>query len=164
MCKNFTLVGSEVLEEQVDVLNAVGSDNLSVNLLFTANDSLADARNEYEVAWVVLKLGLGSDSERNDTPVDAVAAIALGCILVADVGVATKHLLARSSLLTCTTITRTVSKYARTKRSVLGLSTYLSESCSNILGNIASATLEVLCLDALAERDERERTQRASMG
>ena len=130
---------------------AVGSDNLGIDFLLTVDDGLTDTGNEYHVTGVVVELNIGSDGEGNDTPVDAVAAIALGSVLVADVGVATQHLLARSGLLASGTVTRLVGKYARTERGVLGLSTNLCECVEHVLRALAVAALEILCLDALAQ-------------
>ena len=86
-------------------MHAVGSNHLGIDFLLTAEDGLTDAGNEYHVTGVVVEFNIGSDGEGNDTPVDTVAAIALGGVLVADVGVTAEHLLARCGLLTGGTVT-----------------------------------------------------------
>ena len=106
------LVLGQVLEVEVQVMHAVGSDNLGINLLLAIDDGLTDAGNEYHVTGVVVELNIGSNGEGNDTPVDAVAAIALGSVLVADVGVTAEHLLARCGLLASGTVTGLVGEYA----------------------------------------------------
>lgn len=115
VCQDLTLISGEILEEEVKRMNAVLSDYLCVNLLLTREDSLTDAGNEDLIALLELELYVLSDGERNDTPVDTVRAITLCSVLVANISVATKHLLARSSLLTSRTVTRTISEYARTE-------------------------------------------------
>ena len=96
----------------MDRLNAVLGDYLSVNLLLASEYSLANARDEHLIARFIVEFNILSDGERYDTPVDTVRAIALCSILVADVGVATEHLLAAGSLLACLTVARTISEYA----------------------------------------------------
>ena len=93
-------------------LNAFLGDYLSVNLLLASEYSLTYARDEHLIARLVVELYVLSDSERNDTPVDTVRALALCSILVADVGIATEHLLTAGSLLACRTVARTISEYA----------------------------------------------------
>ena len=92
--------------------NAVLGYNLCVNLFLAREDSLAYARDKYLVARLEAELYVLGDSERNDTPVDTVGAVALCGILVADVGVATEHLLAACSLLASRAVAWTVGKYA----------------------------------------------------
>ena len=108
VCEDFTLVRRKILEIKVDILDTVSADDLGVNLLLAGKDGLTDARDINEVTCLVIERSFLGDSERNDTPVDTVAAITLGSILIADVRVAAEHLLARSSLLTCRTVTRFV--------------------------------------------------------
>ena len=84
---------------------AVAGDDFGINLFLAAKDGLADAGDGNVVAGLKVKGGIRVDGERDDTPVDAVAAVTLGGVLVADVGVAAKHLLAGCCLLTGAAVT-----------------------------------------------------------
>ena len=96
----------------MDGLNAVLCNNLCINFFLAGEDSLADTLYKYEVTGNIIELCLLCDGERNDTPVDTVAAVALGSVLVADVGIPTKNLLAGSGLLAGGAVTGLVGEYA----------------------------------------------------
>ena len=102
----------------MQILHAPGADDLRIDLLLACQDSLADTLNEYEITRLIVERSLRSDGERNDTPVDAVAAIALRGVLIADIGIAAQNLLAGSRLLTCGAVTRLVREYAGTEGSI----------------------------------------------
>ena len=87
--KDGALVLGEVLEEQVNGLHTVLGDDLCVDFLLTIEDSLTDSRHKDHIAYFIIELRILADGERNDTPVDTIAAITLRGILVADVGIAT---------------------------------------------------------------------------
>ena len=96
----------------MDILDTVSADNLGIDLLLARKDGVTQTRNEHEVARLVVERSVLGDGERNDTPVDSVAAVTLGSIFIADVGVAAEHLLAGSGLLAGGTVTRLVCEYA----------------------------------------------------
>ena len=137
----------------MDGLHTSLGDDLSINLFLTIEDGLADAGDEDLVAELVVEGHVGSNREGHDTPVDAVRTIALRGILVADVAIATEHLLARSSLLAGRAVTGLVGEDARTERSIFGLCTYSSESLCDVLADLAIAAVEVFLLNALADAD-----------
>ena len=128
----------------MNVLDTVSADDLGVNLLLAGKDGLTDARDINEVTCLVIERCVLGNSERNDTPVDTVAAITLGSILIADVRVAAEHLLARSSLLTCRTVTRLVGEHAGTERCIPSIGTNLRESIKNVLWSLSCATVKIL--------------------
>ena len=94
------LVGGEILEVEMQVVDTVLGDDLGVDFFLAFEDGFAQARNEHHITGFVLELGILIEGERHDTPVDAVGAVTLGGILDADVGVAAQHFLAGSGLLT----------------------------------------------------------------
>ena len=97
--QNFTLILGEIGEVQMQVFYLAASDDLGIDFLLAVDDGLAQAGHIDEVASLVVKLGLGIDGERHNATVDAVAAVALGGILIADVGIDANNILARFVLL-----------------------------------------------------------------
>ena len=103
----------------------------------------------HEVADLIVEGGLRRDRERDDTPVDAVGAVALGRILVADVGVAAEDLLAGSGLLAGGAVTGLVGEDAGAEGSVVGGSAHLREGFGDMGRNLARTAREVIGLDPL---------------
>ena len=96
----------------MDGFDAAPGNDLSVDLLLAFENGLADSRDEDAIADLIIEGGLRGDSEGEDTPVDAVAAVALGRIFVADVGIAAQNLLAGSGLLAGGAIAGLIGEYA----------------------------------------------------
>ena len=65
---------------------AVSADHLGGDILPALLNGLPDAGNKHAVAGLVVKGGIPVQREGQDAPVDAIAAVALGGELVADVG------------------------------------------------------------------------------
>ena len=137
--EDLALRGGQVLEIQVDRVDTVLGDHAGIDFFGAAQDGPADARDEHEVAGLVVEGRFGSDRKGHDTPVDTVAAIALGRILVADVGVAAEHLLAGSGLLAGGTVTRLVREDAGAEGSLLGIGIDLGEGFGHMAENIPAS-------------------------
>lgn len=56
--ENLSLIGRQVLEIEMDVLDTIGADHLGVNLLLARKDGLADAGNIDEIAGDIFKRSL----------------------------------------------------------------------------------------------------------
>ena len=96
------LVGGQTLQIEGDLLHgAVLTDDLGGNGLDSLLHGGADTGDEDTVTHLVLEGGVLVESEGENTPVDAVAAVALCCKFIADVCKAAKHLLAGGCLLSC---------------------------------------------------------------
>ena len=93
--QDLLLVRREALDVKGDVLHATAlTDDLRGDGLGAGLDRLADAGHEHHVAVLIIELGAFREGEGQDAPVDAVAAVTLGGVLIAEVGVAAEHLLA----------------------------------------------------------------------
>ena len=71
---------------------AVLTDHLGGNLFLSLDDCLTHLRDEDAVPRLIIKSRIRSQGKGQNAPVDAVAAVPFGGILVADVGKPTQHL------------------------------------------------------------------------
>ena len=98
--QDLLFVGSEAFDVKGDILHAATlADDLRRNGFGAGFNCLADAGYEHHIAVFIIELGAFRKGEGKDAPVDAVAAVALGGVLIAEVGIAAEHLLAGSGLL-----------------------------------------------------------------
>ena len=113
VCEDFAFIFSEIAEIQVDGNAFAGAgDHLCIGLFRAAEDGFADAGNEDIVAGLVLEGSIRVDGEGNDAPVDAVAALALRGVLVADVCISAQHFLAGCSLFAGAAVAGFTGEYA----------------------------------------------------
>ena len=150
--KDFPFFGREVFKVKEDGdASAILCNNACFCLLLSAKDSLADSGDKHVIPCLIVKGSVLINCEGNYAPVDAVGAVALGGVLVANVGVSAKDLLAGSGLLTGTAVSGPVGKYAGTEGCVVGRCTCYHEGPPEIFAHYTGAAVTVIGLDALAD-------------
>ena len=99
--------------QQKVVYTAVLADNLGGDVLPALLHRLADVGHEHAIAAFIVEGRVLIHGEGQDAPVDAVAAVALGGELIADIGKAAQHLLTGGCLLPGGAVAGLVGKHGR---------------------------------------------------
>src|SRR5699024_3240132 len=111
-------------------------DNLGGDVLHTVGNGLVDTPDIDPVAVLVGELSSLGEGEGDDAPVDAVGAVALGGVLVADVGEAPQYLLAGGGLLTGGAVAGLVAEHAGAHGGVGRIAAHLPKHFGYLGGNV----------------------------